>query len=145
MVRQFIFINQRRWDIYISNVTQVSWFPKVIIRQFFIEIMSGSLNINFILEDEDTYEEPLDSNYQNDYEIKPEEQNKEIIGEDNNENSGNSKDNDGSSGNSKITMLEFTKSWNLFPDNSSDKSIKQERHAAQAIIGFRSKDRISFW
>ena len=72
--------------------------------------MSGSLNINFILEDEDTYEEPLDSNYQNDYEIKPEEQNKEIIGEDNNEDSGNSKDNDGSSGNSKIPMLEFTKS-----------------------------------
>ena len=66
--------------------------------------MSVSLNINFILEDEDTYEEPLDSNYQNDYEIKPEERNEEINGKDENE------DDDGSSGNPKIPMLAFTKS-----------------------------------
>ena len=72
--------------------------------------MSMSLNINLILEDEDTYEEHLDSNNQNDYKIKPDEQNKKTNGEDDIEDSGNSKDEDGSSGNPKRPMLAFTKS-----------------------------------
>ena len=68
--------------------------------------MPGGFNVNFILEDDDTNEEPIDSNYQNDYEIKPIEVNKEIKDEDDNA-SVNSKD-DESSGNPSIPMLVFT-------------------------------------
>ena len=64
--------------------------------------MSGCLNMNFISEDDDTDEDTLDSNYQNDYEIKPEERKKAITDEDDNEDSGNSKDDGGSSGNPNV-------------------------------------------
>ena len=67
--------------------------------------MPGCFNVNFILEDDDTNEEPIDSNNQNEYEIKPIEVNKEIKDEDDND-SVNLKD-DESSGNPSIPMLVF--------------------------------------
>ena len=68
--------------------------------------MPGCFNVNSIFEDDDTNEEPVDSNYQNYYEIKPIEINKGINDVDDND-IVNSKD-DESSGNPSIPMLVFT-------------------------------------